>query len=78
MPTINMGTLKGFPYPPAMVRGRRGRPAPHANSRRDGERRAKRGLEWYPAQSLTSRIPSLMQSTRAIAGGARSEYLARE
>jgi glycerol-3-phosphate dehydrogenase len=28
--TIHMGTLKGFPNPPAMVRGRRSRPAPHA------------------------------------------------
>ena len=27
-----MGTLAGFPNPPAMVRGRRSRPAPHANS----------------------------------------------
>jgi hypothetical protein len=27
-----MGTLGGFPNPPAMVRGRQGRPAPHANS----------------------------------------------
>jgi hypothetical protein len=28
-PTIDMGTLEGFPNPPAMVRGRRSRPAPH-------------------------------------------------
>jgi hypothetical protein len=26
----NKGTLEGFPSPPAMVRGRRSRPAPHA------------------------------------------------
>ena len=25
-----MGTLRGFPNPPAMVRGRQSRPAPHA------------------------------------------------
>jgi len=25
-----MGTLEGFPNPPAMVRGRQSRPAPHA------------------------------------------------
>src|SRR5262252_5436467 len=25
-----MGTLKGFPYPPAMVRGEQSSPAPHA------------------------------------------------
>jgi len=27
-----MGTLKGFPYPPAMVRGEQSSPAPHAIS----------------------------------------------
>src|SRR5208283_816696 len=31
---INMGTLKGFPCPPAMVRGERSSPAPHAINRR--------------------------------------------
>ena len=29
-----MGTLKGFPYPPAMVRGERSSPAPHATRSR--------------------------------------------
>ena len=29
---IDMGTLKGFPNPPAMVRGERSSPAPHATS----------------------------------------------
>jgi acyl-CoA synthetase (AMP-forming)/AMP-acid ligase II/3-hydroxymyristoyl/3-hydroxydecanoyl-(acyl carrier protein) dehydratase len=28
--SIDMGTLKGFPYPPAMVRGEQSSPAPHA------------------------------------------------
>jgi hypothetical protein len=36
----DMGTLKGFPCPPAMVRGRQSRPGPHAATTRTGVTRA--------------------------------------
>jgi len=50
-PATNMGTLGGFPNPPAMLRGEQSSPAPHAiPSRRI---RTVRGL---PAAAQTARV----------------------
>ena len=54
-PTLSstiMGTLKGFPYPPAMVRGKQSSPAPHAKNKISGEM-----AEWPKAHDWKSCVP---------------------
>ena len=53
-PTLSsrMGTLKGFPCPPAMVRGEQSSPAPHAKNKISGEM-----AEWPKAPDSKSGLP---------------------
>ena len=55
---IEMGTLRGFPCPPAMVRGERSSPAPHAITLRWEPSEGSHALPRWYAASEARRLPT--------------------
>ena len=66
-----MGTLGGFPTPPAMVRGERSSPAPHAIMGTPLPTRLVREGHWVPARPSHLRSDRISSSTKHPRRGGR-------